>query len=95
MPGLNGIECVQTIRKYEKEGLLSGHIPVIAVSANARTEHKERAQEASMVSLAHVESSNIATMDRMASQPSHIGWRNLLLYCNGFSPPTRKKNDES
>lgn len=55
MPVLNGLECVQTIRRYETEGLLPGHIPVIAVSGNARREHIQRAEEAGMVSLARAE----------------------------------------
>jgi CheY-like chemotaxis protein len=50
MPVLNGIDCVQAIRNYEKDGVLPGHIPVIAVSANARSEHVQRAEEAGMVS---------------------------------------------
>lgn len=52
MPVLNGIDCVLTIRKFEREGILPGHIPVIAVSANVRREHVKRAEEAGMVSLA-------------------------------------------
>jgi CheY-like chemotaxis protein len=50
MPVLNGIDCVRSIRNYEKDGVLPGHIPVIAVSANARREHVQRAEEAGMVS---------------------------------------------
>ena len=51
MPVLNGIDCVRAIRRYEKEGVLPGHIPVLAVSANARREHVQRAEEAGMVSI--------------------------------------------
>jgi len=35
---MGGLECVGHIREMEREGVLIGHIPTIAVTANARSE---------------------------------------------------------
>lgn len=48
MPVMGGIECVRNIRQAEKEGTLRGHVPAIAVTANARSMHAEAAIEAGM-----------------------------------------------
>lgn len=48
MPKMNGLEATKMIRQYEKEGKLMGHIPIIAVSANARQEQTNMALEAGM-----------------------------------------------
>jgi CheY-like chemotaxis protein len=36
MPIMNGLECTREIRKAESEGRVRRHLPIIAVSANAR-----------------------------------------------------------
>lgn len=36
MPVMNGLECTRRIREAESEGLVKRHLPIIAVSANAR-----------------------------------------------------------
>ena len=36
MPIMDGITCVKRIRELEKEGAVEGHVPIIAVTANAR-----------------------------------------------------------
>lgn len=36
MPVMNGLECTREIRKAESEGRVKRHLPIIAVSANAR-----------------------------------------------------------
>jgi len=41
MPVMGGIACVQRIRELEQEGELVRHIPVMAVTANARQEQKD------------------------------------------------------
>jgi len=38
MPVMDGIETIKRIREMERQGYLGGHIPVIAVTANARGE---------------------------------------------------------
>lgn len=51
MPVMDGITCAKAIRKMEDEGELRGHIPVIAVTANAREKQIETALRSGMVSL--------------------------------------------
>ncbi|KAJ4983602.1 hsp90-like protein [Stagonosporopsis vannaccii] len=48
MPVMNGLECVANIRKMQEEGILNNHIPVIGVTANARSEQVETALRAGM-----------------------------------------------
>jgi CheY-like chemotaxis protein len=36
MPVMNGLECTRKIREAEKEGRIEQHLPIVAVSANAR-----------------------------------------------------------
>ncbi len=50
MPVMDGISCVQTIRKLQIDGNIICHIPVIAVTANARRDKIEEAMSAGMVS---------------------------------------------
>jgi CheY-like chemotaxis protein len=38
MPVMDGLQCTSQIREYEAQGLLKGHVPIIAVTANARSE---------------------------------------------------------
>lgn len=49
MPVMDGIECIQEIRRLEITGALPGHLNVIAVTANVRGEHVRRAKDAGMV----------------------------------------------
>lgn len=51
MPIMDGLTCVREIRKWEKEGKVKGRVPVIAVTANARSEQIARAKEAGMDSV--------------------------------------------
>jgi len=45
MPVMDGIETIKRIREMERQGHLGGHIPVIAVTANARGEQVTNAIE--------------------------------------------------
>jgi len=38
MPVMDGLTCVRRIREMEKDGTVISHVPVIAVTANARSE---------------------------------------------------------
>ncbi|KAK2468318.1 hypothetical protein H9L39_19964 [Fusarium oxysporum f. sp. albedinis] len=38
MPNMDGYQCVQEIRRMEKEAVIKEHVPVIAVTANVRDE---------------------------------------------------------
>ena len=50
MPVMDGLTCVQKIRELESAGAIVRHVPIIAVSANARSEQIDTALEAGMVS---------------------------------------------
>jgi CheY-like chemotaxis protein len=49
-PVLNGIDCTKQIRRFEEQGSLTEHIPIIVTSANARPEQIEVACSAGAVS---------------------------------------------
>ncbi|KAJ2905684.1 hypothetical protein MKZ38_004759 [Zalerion maritima] len=46
MPIMDGLTCTRRIREMEESGLIQGHVPIIAVSANARTEQILQAKSA-------------------------------------------------
>ncbi|KAL1297565.1 hypothetical protein AAFC00_006132 [Neodothiora populina] len=48
MPVMGGLQAARCIRDYQKQGEISGHIPIIAVSANARPEQTREAISAGM-----------------------------------------------
>jgi CheY-like chemotaxis protein len=48
MPVMDGLTCVRRIREYEATGHIISHIPVIAITANARSEQINIAMEAGM-----------------------------------------------
>ncbi|KAI5237938.1 hypothetical protein E4T43_07752 [Aureobasidium subglaciale] len=48
MPVMDGLTCVRWIREYEATGQVNSHVPVIAITANARSEQINIAMEAGM-----------------------------------------------
>jgi CheY-like chemotaxis protein len=48
MPVMNGLTCVREIRKLQAAKTVHGHVPVIAVTANVRSEQVAEAFEAGM-----------------------------------------------
>jgi CheY-like chemotaxis protein len=48
MPVMDGLTCVRKIREHEASGHILSHIPVIAITANARSEQINIAMEAGM-----------------------------------------------
>jgi CheY-like chemotaxis protein len=48
MPVMDGLTCTKMIRQLEREGKIRGHVPIIAVTANARQEQIQTALEAGM-----------------------------------------------
>ncbi|TGO61500.1 hypothetical protein BOTNAR_0128g00080 [Botryotinia narcissicola] len=48
MPIMDGITCVRQIRKWEAQGMIKGHVPIIAVTANARKDQILSTIEAGM-----------------------------------------------
>jgi CheY-like chemotaxis protein len=49
MPIMDGLTCVRRIRELQREGSIIGHVPIISVTANARSEQIEVATAAGMV----------------------------------------------
>ncbi|KAF2157759.1 hypothetical protein K461DRAFT_236178 [Myriangium duriaei CBS 260.36] len=43
MPVMDGLTCAAEIRRFQREGCIEGHLPIIAVSANARAEQVNQA----------------------------------------------------
>ncbi|KAJ4351033.1 hypothetical protein N0V95_004204 [Ascochyta clinopodiicola] len=48
MPVMDGLTCVANIRKLQEQGVVTEHVPVIAVTANVRSEQVETALQAGM-----------------------------------------------
>jgi CheY-like chemotaxis protein len=48
MPIMDGLTCARKIRELQETGNIVGHVPIIAVSANARREQVEQARQAGM-----------------------------------------------
>ena len=48
MPTMDGLTCIRRIREHQSSGTIHGHVPVIAVTANARPEQIASAIEAGM-----------------------------------------------
>ena len=49
MPIMDGLTCTRAIRALQKQGSIVGHVPIIAVSANARGEQQAAAKAAGVV----------------------------------------------
>jgi len=48
MPVMDGLTCVKKIRELEAAGKIKGHVPVIAVTANARKDQIMKTIDAGM-----------------------------------------------
>lgn len=48
MPVMDGIIACQKIREFHEKGDIVGHVPIISVSANARSEQVANAKDAGM-----------------------------------------------
>ncbi len=57
MPVMDGLTCARKIRELEDEGKIVRHVPIIAVTANARLEQVETALAAGMVSFSELAAS--------------------------------------
>lgn len=45
---MDGLECARKIRELEQSGEIVSHVPIMAVSANARVEQLKLAKESGM-----------------------------------------------
>lgn len=60
---MDGLTCIKTIRELERRGTITSHIPVIAVTANVRSELVAMAKQSGMVSFAKaLDTSNCLVM---------------------------------
>jgi CheY-like chemotaxis protein len=48
MPVMDGLTCMANIRQLQEEGVVNRHVPVIAVTANVRSEQVATALQAGM-----------------------------------------------
>lgn len=48
MPVLDGFAATRKVRELEKEGVLKGHLPIIALTANVTAGSEARCREAGM-----------------------------------------------
>lgn len=48
MPIMDGMTCVRRIRELQSEGAITAHVPVIAITANARSQQIDNAMAAGM-----------------------------------------------
>lgn len=48
MPVMDGLACARRIRALQATGTIAGHVPIMAVSANARSEQVAQARDAGM-----------------------------------------------
>ena len=77
MPIMDGLAATRAIRDMEREGKLNRHVPIIAVTANTRTEQMNLALEAGMVSGASFQCRKtfVLTLRRMILFPSLFTFR--------------------
>ena len=73
MPVMDGLTCARTIRDFEADGKIVKHVPIIAVTANARLEQIETAISAGMVSHSSTSYVTTLTVSRTTSSQSHSG----------------------
>jgi CheY-like chemotaxis protein len=74
MPVMDGLTAARTIREYEADGTIVKHVPIIAVTANARLEQIETAKAAGMVRIVASlkESYSNEWQDDVVSKPFRI-----------------------
>ena len=75
MPVMNGNEAARRIREFERSGTLLSHIPIIAITANARLEQITVAKDSGM--------------DDVVSKPFRIP--ELLAKIEVFVGPVKRK----
>jgi CheY-like chemotaxis protein len=76
MPFMDGLTCTRIIREFEADGTIVKHVPIIAVTANARLEQIETAIAAGMVSAPFPFTCTTAKKSRTMSSQSHSACRN-------------------
>jgi len=79
MPVMDGITCVKRIRELQIEGKIKRHVPVIAVTANARKDQILRSLDAGMVSYFLYHPIMVVRSPRslILARYDHSGWKNV------------------
>ena len=75
MPIMDGLTCTKEIRKLEERGNVVSHVPIIAVTANARSEQIDTAMDVGMVRFTHESMTKSRTdsfQDDVVSKPFRI-----------------------
>lgn len=72
MPEMGGLECVEHIRRWQSQGTITRHIPVIAVTANVRAEQIRAAKETGMDDLV---SKPYRIRELVQVIEEHVGWK--------------------
>jgi signal transduction histidine kinase/CheY-like chemotaxis protein len=78
MPVMDGITCVKRIRELQNEGRIAGHVPVIAVTANAREDQISSSLDAGMVSFL-----SSLILNRQGELHNLLAWENKTDYMLG------------
>ena len=76
MPIMDGLTCTRKIRDYETDGTIVKHVPIIAVTANARLEQIDTALAAGMVRIFVLADAQYLTLGRTMLSRSHFKYHN-------------------
>jgi CheY-like chemotaxis protein len=92
---MDGLQCTSQIREWEKQGLLRSHVPIIAVTANARSEQITTLLEAGMVRL-NVPCSAVLqlTRNRMTWSPNLSAFWNSSQRSKSLRPLTPRNSSQ-
>ena len=89
MPVLDGLACTKEIRRLEETGDVTSHVPIIAVTANARSEQIDTAMDVGMVSHTTIHPHQILLMTLVLMR--NVGRRCIQTLPNRRSPPQSRR----
>lgn len=87
MPEMDGFEATRTIRALQKDGVLQGHLPVVALTANAIKGDRERCVESGM--------DEYLTKPVSGQQITDVIARLLAKQHNSNTPDQKQSTDDS
>jgi len=76
MPIMDGLTCTRKIRDYEADGTIVKHVPIIAVTANARLEQIDTALAAGMVCSSNFIGPQYLMLSRTTLSRNHSKYHN-------------------
>lgn len=78
MPVMDGLTCTKKIRDMQKTASIRGYVPIIAVTANARSEQISTAKDSGMVSnhcpLGEYKTLNMSVLFRRLTNLDRTAW---------------------